>query len=157
MAREGTRPNWKLMALESSYDKTVARTFGFSPLIHPAFFGPERADNNKHNEIYKTLAATSATKEEEEIAKLGRLPDGTKPVRVPKRLWRPQVKSDYIEPRADLDDPANHDWLFKDLGQTVIKKKDPVPPRTDIIQWNKAEYSTKFNNNIQWRECPTEW
>lgn len=80
------------MALESSYDKIVARTFGFSPLIHPAFSGLERADNNKHNEIYKTLTATSATKEEEEIAKLGRLPDGTKPVRVPKRLWRPQVK-----------------------------------------------------------------
>jgi hypothetical protein len=36
---------------------------------------------------YQSFAATSATVEEERIAKQGKLPDGTKPVQVEKRIW----------------------------------------------------------------------
>ncbi|CAJ1950406.1 unnamed protein product [Cylindrotheca closterium] len=69
---------------------------------------------------YQTFAATSATEEEEIIARRGQLPDGTKPVKVPKRIWRAQVKNVYEEPEADLDSPATHDWMFKEHGKTVI-------------------------------------
>jgi hypothetical protein len=40
----------------------------------------------------RTLAASSATEAEQKIAQLGRQPDGSTPVKVPKRVWRPKVK-----------------------------------------------------------------
>jgi hypothetical protein len=43
-----------------------------------------------HNTV-KTFAASSATEAEEKITKLGKHPDGSIPVKVPKRIWRPQV------------------------------------------------------------------
>jgi len=59
------------------------KILGFSPLAHSMI--TEIGES-------KTFAASSATEEEEKIAKTGTLPDGTKPVKVPKRIWRPQVK-----------------------------------------------------------------
>ena len=55
----------------------------------------EQCANYQH-----TFAATSATKEEEEIAAKGVLPDGTKPVKVAKRVWRPKAANVYEEPEA---------------------------------------------------------
>ena len=52
-----------------------------------------------------TLAASSASVEEQANSALkdGRFPDGSKPVTVEKRIWRAQVKSQYIEPEVDID------------------------------------------------------
>ncbi|CAJ1965984.1 unnamed protein product [Cylindrotheca closterium] len=89
---------------------------------------------------YQTFAATSATEEEEIIARRGQLPDGTKPVKVPKRIWRAQVKNVYEEPEADLDSPATHDWMFEEHGKTVIKQKAPVQRRTFMIESNADKH-----------------
>lgn len=55
-----------------------------------------------------TYAASSATQAEQEKAKrlreTGTHPDGTKPVIVPKRIWRPKVQSDYLDPAMDIDE-----------------------------------------------------
>ena len=64
-----------------------------------------------------TFAASAATEAEERIAKT-KFADGSKPVQVPKRVWRPQVKNEYREPEVELDE--EHDWLFQDLGKIEV-------------------------------------
>ena len=106
---------------------------------------------------YQSFAATSATVEEERIAKQGKLPDGTKPVQVEKRIWRAQVKNIYEEPAADLDDPSTHDWLWEEHGKAAIKQKAPVTKRSDVVIWNKELHSEELETQIQYRDCPKEW
>ncbi|CAJ1955479.1 unnamed protein product [Cylindrotheca closterium] len=101
---------------------------------------------------YQTFAATSATEEEQMIAKWGQFPDGTKPFKVPKRIWRAQVKNVYEEPEADFDSPATHDWMFKEHGKTVIKKAS-VERRTDIIEWNADKHLEELVSQVQYRDC----
>lgn len=89
-------------------------------------------DKTKHTA--KTFAASSATEAEEKIAKLGKHPDGSIPVKVPKRIWRPQVQSRYEEPEdlPDMSDDLN--WLFQDNGKAILADKSTLPPRNDIIE-----------------------
>ena len=100
---------------------------------------------------------SSATVEEERIAKQGKLPDGTKPVQVEKRIWRAQVKNIYEEPAADLDDPSTHDWLWEEHGKAAIKQKTPVTKRSDVVIWNKELHSEELETQIQYRDCPKVW
>jgi hypothetical protein len=61
----------------------------------------------------RTFAASSATEAEESIAKKGVLPDGTKPVQVPKRVWRPQVKNIYEEEELTELPPASSSFIIR--------------------------------------------
>ena len=82
----------------------------------------------------RTFAASSATAAEERVAKLGRLPDGTKPV-VPKKSfgWRPQVKNIFEEPEVEIKDMENLDWLFKDPGKAALRTKSKLPAREELF------------------------
>ena len=52
----------------------------------------------------------------------------------------------------------NMDWLFENLGKTVIREKASVPDkRTDLIYWNEEKYTKEYENSIQWRDCPNQW
>mmetsp|Transcript_13167 Transcript_13167/g.31418 ORF Transcript_13167/g.31418 Transcript_13167/m.31418 type:complete len:1848 (-) Transcript_13167:281-5824(-) len=144
-----------------------------SPLLHPTLLDeptptilsnlPLPPTTTEKTEIisqleessHQTFAATSATKEEEEIARRGVLPDGTKPVQVAKRIWRAKAKNTYIEPATELNDNMN--WLFEDLGRTVAKERNPVTPRDDVIEYKEETYGKEFESQIQWRDCPTTW
>jgi hypothetical protein len=105
-----------------------------------------------------TLAATSASEEEQARSKLrdGKFPDGTKPVVVEKRVWRPQVKSQYVEPETDIDPSESLDFLYKNAGKTVLKKRCELPPRDDIIKFSPEKHKQQFDDLIQWRDCPLE-
>ena len=52
-----------------------------------------------------SLAASSASLEEQAnlALKEGKFPDGSTPVKVEKRIWRAQVKSQYVEPEVEID------------------------------------------------------
>jgi hypothetical protein len=112
--------------------------------------------NNNSKTTAKTFAASSATKAEEKIAKLGKHPDGSVPVKVPKRIWRPQVQSRYEEPEDLPDTSADLDWLFHDYGKTVLQDKSALPPRDDVIEYDPAKHQKELETNIQWRDCPEE-
>ena len=77
-----------------------------------------------------------ATKDEEQIAKEGCHPDGSKAVQVPKRVSRPKGRRAYKEPEAILDTSGDLDWLFKDYGKVIIEDKKALPPRDDLILYN---------------------
>src|SRR5210317_1141195 len=143
-----------------------------SPLLHPILIEQEGSNitaifttpplptqhtmaSNSHT---STFAASSATKAEEEIAAKGVLPDGTKPVSVPKRVWRPKAKNVYEEPETTLND--NLEWMFEDMGKVMIKEKAAVPSQrddADVIHWHKSIYEEELQKNLQWRDCPEEW
>src|SRR6056300_561688 len=102
-----------------------------------------------------TFAASSATKEEEEIAAKGILPDGTKPVAVPKRMWRAKAKNVYEEPETTLNDDL--DWMFEKHGKVMIREKAAVPSQrddADVIDWHESIYEEELKQNLQWRDCP---
>jgi hypothetical protein len=103
----------------------------------------------------RTLAASSATEAEQKIAKLGKQPEGSKPVSVPKRLWRPKVKFQYEEPEDLLDTSEHLDWMFENKGHVVAEPKQELLPRTDVIKYDPQAHKTELDKNIQWRDCPT--
>jgi hypothetical protein len=106
--------------------------------------------------ISHTFAASAATEQEEQIAKTGVHPDGSKSISVAKRPWRPQVKSTYKEVELEIDPSENLDWLFEEHGKAMLKTTKPLPPRTDEIHYDAAKHEEKFNANIQWRDCPAQ-
>ena len=105
-----------------------------------------------------TLAASSASVEEQANSALrnGKFPDGTKPVVVERRIWRAQVKSQYVEPEIDLDPSEGLDYLYENAGKTVLKTRKILPPRDDIIVYSEERHRQCFNKIIQWRDCPQE-
>ena len=115
-----------------------------------------------HGEVYKdrllTLAASSASVEEQANSALrdGKFPDGSTPVIVEKRIWRAQVKSQYVEPEIELDPSEDLDFLYVSSGKTMLKKKTKLPPREDIIVFDPKRHLQCFNKIIQWRDCPNE-
>ena len=94
-----------------------------------AFYG-----NNDDKGIL-TLAASSASVEEQASSALkdGKFPDGSKPVVVERRIWRAQVKSQYVEPEIKLDPSDELDFLYEQAGKTVLKQQKPLPPRDCLL------------------------
>ena len=124
---------------------TTSQHNEFSPLLHPSIIeqdGPDIAYNHPTPPLHiqrqlandthpSTFAASSTTKEEEEIAAKGILPDGTKPVAVPKRMWRAKAKNVYEEPETTLNDDL--DWMFEKHGKVMIREKAAVPSQHDDV------------------------
>ena len=103
----------------------------------------------------KTFAASSATEAEELIAKRGQHPDGSTPVQVAKRAYRPKVRTVYEEPEELLDTSGDIDWLFEEHGTTLIHSKAELPPRDDLIRYDPVTRGPELDKNIQWRDCPS--
>ena len=97
------------------------------------------------------MAATSATEAEQNKAAEGQT-DGSKPITMEKRVWRPKVSNVYLDPETEVDTMGDLDWLFKDKGKVIIKNKCNLPPRNDIIEYAKRNMhrhsTTKCNGEI---------
>ena len=67
---------------------------------------------NHFSTDFITLAASSASIEEQANSALkdGKFPDGSKPVKVERRIWRAQVKSQYEEPEYEIDPSESLDF-----------------------------------------------
>ena len=93
-----------------------------------------------------SFAASSATEEEEKLARWGRHPDGSTKVEVPKRVWRPQMKSTYVEPEFELDPSSSLDWIYEGRGKVLAKERNELPQRTDLIIFDKDKHGTELTN-----------
>ena len=107
---------------------------------------------------YLSLAASSASVEEQANSALkdGKFPDGSTPIKVERRIWRAQVKSEYVEPEVKIDPSESLDFLFEHAGKTVLKTTKKLPERDDIIVFSKERHQQCFEKVIQWRDCPLE-
>ena len=74
---------------------------------------------DKLNKEYLSLAASSASVEEQANSALkdGKFPDGTTPIKVEQRIWRAQVKSQYVEPEVEIDPSESLDFYMKMWGK----------------------------------------
>ena len=113
---------------------------------------------NNDTARFLTLAASSASVEEQACSALkdGKFPDGSKPIEVERRIWRAQVKSQYIEPETEIDPSERLDFIFENAGRTVLQHKQPLPPREDIISFSDEKHQELYKNSIQWSDCPVE-
>jgi hypothetical protein len=102
------------------------------------------------------MAATDATEEELARVKDGKFPDRTTPIQMEKRVWRAQVRSEYVEPEQEIDENDQLDYIFKNAGKTALKTKVDLPPRDDVILWNEAKHGEELKDNFQKRDCPEE-
>ena len=105
--------------------------------------------------LKRTYAAMSQTEEEVKQAEKGH-PDGSKSVVVPKRIWRPKVRSQYVEPEEILDTSEGIDWLFEDCGHSMVQDKKELPDRNDVIEYDEDVHKEELEKNLQWRDCP-QW
>jgi hypothetical protein len=92
--------------------------------------------------------------EEEKLARWGRHPDGSTKVEIPKRIWRPQMKSTYIEPEFKLDPSSSLDWIYKGRGKVLAKEQNELPPRTDLILFDKDKHEKELTEELQFQDCP---
>ena len=97
---------------------------------------------------YLSLAASSASVEEQANSALkdGKFPDGSTPIKVEKRIWRAQVKSEYVEPEVDIDPSESLDYLFENARETMLKTTKDVPVRDDIIIFSAERHQQGFGN-----------
>lgn len=83
-----------------------------------------------------------------------RMNDGTKPIELERKPYRPKLESVYQEPAYYPDDDGL-DILFRQHGQALYKDPCPVPPRDDIILYG-PDKEDEYNNSVQWNDCPLE-
>ena len=69
-------------------------------------------------------------------------------------MWRPQVTSQYKEPDCIPDPLGDLEILHKEYGKPLWVNKAPLPPRTDIIQFNPEQHGAELQRNLQWKDCP---
>ena len=91
------------------------------------------------------------------MAQWGRHPDGSTKVDVPKRVWRPQMKSTYVEPAFEHDPSSSLDWIFEGRGKALSKEKTELTPRNDLISFDPTKHSKEIKAELQFRDCPPQW
>ena len=102
------------------------------------------------------MAAMLATEAEQNKA-AERQTDGSKLITIEKQAWRPKVLNAYLDPDTKLDTRmGNLDRLFKEEGRVIIKNKRNLPPRNNIIEYDKTKHAQMLNDKMQWRDCPME-
>jgi hypothetical protein len=140
-----------LTAMDYTDDESVINTYDGPPELIPRNRDPDVIPPEP-----RSFAASSATEAEEKIARAGKHADGSTPVNVPKRIWRPKVRMVYEEPEELLDTSGDMDWLFEEHGKVAIEYKKDLPPRDDLIHYDPEIHAKEIDDNIQWRGCPPE-
>ena len=104
-----------------------------------------------------TLAASAATQQELEEAKARREKEGSKPVQTDRRIWRPQVTSQYKEPDCIPDPMGELEVLYGDHGKPLWANKQELPPRDDLISFDDQRHQEELQKNLQWKDCPEKY
>ena len=115
---------------------------------------PVYLDSNDRNIV--SFAASAATQEELDEAKKRREIEKSKPVETARRVWRPQVTSQYKEPDCIPDPLSDLEILYKDFGKPLWANKSELPPRDDLIKFNPEVHGPELERNLQWKDCPEE-
>jgi hypothetical protein len=113
---------------------------------------PVYVDSNDRNIV--SFAASAATQEELDEAKRRREIEKSKPVKTERRIWRPQVTSQYKEPDCIPDPMSDLEILYKDFGKPLWATKNELPPRNDLIKFIPKIHGPELENNLQWKDCP---
>ena len=115
------------------------------------------AGRENHRNSLRGFAASAAAEEEERKAKELQQ-SGRKPVELPKRVWRPQMKNTCVKPDDKLipDSAEGLDALFSEHGHTMWKTKEDTPERQDTIKYDPATDKAELEGDAQWRDCPEE-
>jgi hypothetical protein len=89
-------------------------------------------------------------------AKKRREIEKSKPVKTERRIWRPQVTSQYKEPDCIPDPLSDLEILYKDFGKPLWANTKELPPRDDLIIFNPAKHGPELERNLQWKDCPED-
>ena len=94
--------------------------------------------------IPQVFAASSATKEEIELGKKQASDTKSQPVETSRRIWRPQVTSEYKEPDCVPDVLSDMEILYKDDGKPSWVQTTKLPPRNDIIKYAPTVHDSEL-------------
>ena len=81
--------------------------------------------------------------------------DGSKPVEVDRRPYRPKLESVYEEPEYYPEDDGL-EILYRDSGKALYQETEQLPPRDDIITFG-PDKQEELDRNLQWGDCPEEF
>ena len=98
----------------------------------------------------------SAATAKELTATTGKWKDGSKSVTPDKRVIRTKMKCSYAKPEYIPNEADMIDHIFEEYGRVLYKKKNSLPPRHDITQYDNSKHDKEFTNTIQWGQCPEE-
>jgi hypothetical protein len=135
--------------------QSTAQPISGSPVSYSTYVSPiyNPLRSTLNSSVTRIFAASSATKEEEErAAQLSAIDPKAKPVHVEKRIWRPQVTSQYKEPDCIPNATSDLEILFKEYGKPIWISKTQLEPRdeNDIIRFLPEKHQLEFDRNIPW-------
>ena len=99
------------------------------------------------------MANSDATKEEV-LAAQAKRQDGSQPIEIDRRPYRPKLSSTYQEPEYYPDDDGL-EILFRENGKALCKEPKPLSPRDDIIEFG-PDKQEEHEKSAQWKDCPDE-
>ena len=73
-----------------------------------------------------------------------------------RKVWRSSLPSCYIEPDDCPDVLDGMEVIFKEHGKSLRRQTTPIPARNDILYFDEAKHQKELDDNIRWRDCPTE-
>ena len=77
-------------------------------------------------------------------------------VHTEKKIHRPKLPSEYVEPDLGPDLLDGQELIFKEYGKSLRKDVAPLPPRDDVILFDTASHQAELDKNIRWGHCPQE-
>ena len=81
--------------------------------------------------------------------------DGSKPIQVERKPYRPKVKVEYEEPEYFPEFDDGLEILFRTAGKSLAYEAKTLPPRDDIIHF-EPRHEEELKNSVQWADCPEE-
>ena len=69
-------------------------------------------------------------------------------IEVGHKLWQPGFQNEYIEPNPAPDILEDMELLNKDCRKSLRKKREPLPPRNNIILFDPENDQVKLEKNI---------
>jgi hypothetical protein len=78
-------------------------------------------------------------------------------IRMERKIYRPPLASRYVDPDLGPDLLDGYEVIHGNHGRSIRQAVEPLPPRTDVIVFDKNVHQAELDKNITWGNCPTAY
>ena len=82
------------------------------------------------------------------------IPPADDTIHMARKVYRPPLQSEYIEPDVGPDLLDGMELLYKNFGKSLRKTVVPLPVRDDVIIFDPNLHDQQLETNLKWNQCP---
>ena len=76
-------------------------------------------------------------------------------IRTEKKVYWPPLPSTYEETELSEDLNDGMEWVFRYYGRSLKQKKDPLPPRDNLMEFNVRTNTKELEKKLKLQGCPS--